>query len=165
MLKEHIASGNLFEFHPALRRGQTNRRGMYMTPQISRWLGERPREKKKIEHHQFIMEALARFVRGNKIDNRFYMERLERGKAEVWEIRIQPAPKVRIFAAFIYKDCFICTNKRPRDELKKRDSSQWKSAKRRAVDRWAALFPGREPLTASHFSDYVTNGEHFDWRS
>lgn len=155
----------LVEFVPVLRRGQAKRRGLYTTVQVARWLNERPKKERSIDHKQFTLEALARFVRGERIDNRFYMKRLRVDNEELWAIRIDTTPQDRIFGMFIEKDCFVCMNKRPRDELKNKVSRQWKSAEQKALNKWTKLFPGMRPMPGNHFSHYVSNGEHFDWKS
>lgn len=139
------------------------RRGLYTTVPVANWLKEEPKREKSIIKKQFTNEALARFVRGEQINNKYYMKRLDTHDKYLWEIRIASAPQERIFGFFVHKDCFICTNKRPRDELKRKGSPQWKSAEQKALNKWVDLFPGVAPLVGNDFSIYVSNGEHFDW--
>jgi hypothetical protein len=140
---------------------------MYVTPQISRWLNQKPSLKRREVNPAFVRQTLGRFVKGEFIDNMFYMKRLARPPDEVWEIRVTTAsPQARVFGAFAGPDCFVCLHPVPRDWLSAEKRKPWPVALNEARDRWKELFGNAPPFTSTRFEDYVTeNSAHYDWNA
>lgn len=161
-LQDRVADRSLAQYLPALRQGEAIRRGLFLTPQVERWINERPNAWRAQEFKSFVRARLSIFVKGGPIDNFQYMKRLRGRSPEVWEIRIREFTQTRIFGAFYEPNTFICTNIRVRDELAR--FGGWASAEERATKRWDDLFPGRRRFTGTKFTNYVTeNGVHCDW--
>lgn len=165
ILKEHVQNGNLIQFVPTDFFGVLPQRGLYMPDGLHNMLHQESTDIKDNQDLPFIKARLAIFVNGKKIDNFYYMKRLQKAPFDIWEIRVKDMlPQYRVFGMFAYIDTFICSHIVRRDQLGGFNSKEWDQAKVLAHAYWCSLFPGISRHTGNHFSDYIeSNGNHYDW--
>jgi hypothetical protein len=141
-----------------------DRRSLYVSPEMSRWLAQNPSRNRRAVKTPFVRQRLGQFVRGEHVDNLYYMKRLTEFPDEIWEIRvITTSPQARIFGAFRMTDVFIGLNWAPRDWLAS-DRERWQRKFDDAMSQWRSLFGTSHPFTSARFDSYVSErSNHYDW--
>lgn len=134
---------------------ESEKRDLFMPPALVTTLNQND-PKKAREYTANIRAFLGRYVKGKKIDNKYYMKSW---KEDVFELRVQLQRRheaLRIFGAFGGPDKFVAFFRKPRSAFGDRFDPNWDKAVYRTVDEWAAMFPGCRRVPALPFSNCIT---------
>ena len=84
----------------------------------------------------------------------------------VWDIRCQDKPGVRVFCRFVEKDVLFAATARPRSvkldwlgwlPLGDRHSKEWKRGVEATKREWAKFFPAYDPVSGDSLDAYLSN--------
>jgi hypothetical protein len=169
LLKVRLDDGDLIEVTP-IRGGPKGPRVVYATPQVFAQLEPTTATADYASSSGHLRRWLDGFTRGKRLvigprrSRSCDMKQLEPTADEVWEIRKQDQPSVRLFGRFIDKDAFVATNMELVSNLFAvewivRGLSRWPIWKReirncKAV--WRRLFLTYPPHTGSSLDDYLS---------
>jgi hypothetical protein len=107
--------------------------------------------------------ALDRFTQGGMIPvaerpfiggKHSYMRQLFRWREEVWEIRSQDEPGIRVLGRFADTDLFVALTWHHRAGLLGPQSRQWRDAIVGCKTEWMHLFPAYQPQSRDPANDY-----------
>lgn len=123
-----------------------------------------------IERCMRLRADLDRFSQGGVIPiarrpfiggRRSYMRQLFRWREEVWEIRSQDDPPIRVLGRFADTDIFIALTWHKRADLLGPTSREWRDAINRCKAEWRKLFPVYQPKSSdgsnAYPTDYISN--------
>lgn len=171
----HLRAKRLFEVVPESRK-DTHIRKLYVTPEIQKQLFG----PYQFVEHKVRMQDLLAFLQGFTSGQRLNVSlcgrkhknamlgRMEAPRDEVWEIRHQPSPGLRITGRFASADHFIATDWYLRsvrvpwsDKLPIRDSeAAYKKMKTACQREWQSLFPNHGPIHGGKVNVYLSLASH-----
>jgi hypothetical protein len=160
----------LSRFKPRLVGRERESRKLTVHPDIHRWLYSAQTDP-QIEYRAKVRVHLAQFVKGQPIDDRFFMKRIEDRRRSpwsmdhgVWAISPRFNPQHRLFGCFATLDWFVVLTKQSRDRLDESEN-RWHEQIDRCRRIWNTLFPSELPHVGSELVDYISsNAEHCDER-
>jgi hypothetical protein len=142
------------------------RRQLSLEADMHRWLYE-PDQVEEVRDAKAQARAhFGVFVRGKRIDDRYFMSRIEDKRQSgkdifshgVWAMATRfdaPPPQIRYFGLFATTDFFLVLTKQNRDVLEESpDRGHAEIDKARTI--WNELFPGRVPVLSNNLHEYIS---------
>jgi hypothetical protein len=122
---ERARPPTLARFLPRFVGSENERRKLTLTPELAAWLSKPVTSENLTKVKAEARVHLGQFVKGEKIDDRDFMKRVEDRRArppsfshEVWSIRPRfEQPQYRYFGVFITQDWFLVCTKQERKKL------------------------------------------------
>jgi hypothetical protein len=164
-VREHIASGELWVFEPAVD-GIASIRYLFLTREVhDEIFSDIWADPEFSDRFPLLAADLELFVSGEMIgaamdpENKAvtaFIARLSPTERGIWAIRSrEPKPSIRIFGAFIEVDTFVVLRTELRGVLGGWGSKPWNDAIENAAARFYALFVPDQPLTGDNLDDYL----------
>jgi hypothetical protein len=168
VLEARLADKSLVLVRPI--RGGSKKRKVYVTPKVFEQLDPQTASDEYSSSAGHLRAWLDGFTKGRQLrvgerrSRTCDMKRLDPGKDEVWEIRKQDQPSVRLFGRFLAKDIFIVTNMELVSNL---FGVEWRRGKlpfwpnwgreiRNCKAAWRVMFYPYEPHSGSNLNDYLS---------
>ncbi len=137
-IDSHLSEERLKLVVPWVSSDRLQRR-LYLTKELHDEVYGEEQNSRESEMFANLIADLEVFVTSDTIDPD-YLRQLAPPKEGVWEIRsTRSFPQIRVFGVFAFKDCFIGTHYRHRDNLK---GKQWQKEIKLTKDIWNRLFTG-----------------------
>jgi hypothetical protein len=167
-LKARIAEGRLVQVTPIL--GGAQARIVYATPEVFTQLEPSTADADFAASSGHLRRWLDGFTNGKQLvvgprrSRTCDMKRLDPQRDEVWEIRKQDQPSIRLFGRFVEKDVFVVTNMElvtalfSMEWFVKGASTWpiWKREIRNCKASWRRLFHTYQPHSGSNLNDYLS---------
>ena len=163
--------GQLCRFKPKLRGDETEVRKLSVYRELHAWIyAEAEASNVTMEAKGHVRGHLGQFVRGELIDDYYFMKRVEDRRFPmamfshgIWAISPRFNPQYRFFGAFATYDWFVALNKQSRDALEQSEA-RWHAEIDTSTKLWSDLFPGRPVFIGDALGDFVSNAEKLDAR-
>jgi hypothetical protein len=167
---EEATPPTLRRFQPRLVGREREYRKITVQPEIHEWLYGAKTEAQR-EYRAKVRVHFAQFVKGEMIDDCYFMKRIEdRRRAPwsmshgIWAISPRFEPQHRFFGCFATLDWFLVLSKQDRDRLSKNEQ-RWHEQIDKCLRTWERLVPGYPIHVATDLAGFVSsNAEHCDDR-
>jgi len=171
MIIVHEKARRLWRFRPLLRGSEDEVRKLSVADDVHSWLYKDDGQSAIVKTKGSIKAHFGEFVRGESIDDRHFMKRVEDRRHipptfshGVWAISPRFNPQYRFFGLFAITDWFVILNKQSRDVLDESDA-RWHVEIDKSLQIWSRLFTDRHPWVADNLTEYVSsNAEKCDDR-
>ena len=165
IIKKLVEGGKLKRFEPYLREGEVHVREIFMVNDLWKYIEKDVPKQYGIKYQVTLEQRLAKFIKGDRINNFYDMKELRPFGSGVWEFKVLEEPSSRIFGAFIERDIFIAFWMKKRDDLAgKKFNRSFKSFMDLVKNQWSHLFKNKTMLLSSNIDDLITNGVSYDKR-
>jgi hypothetical protein len=137
--------------------------------EVQNWLKDETGSDDELEARGHAKSHFGQFVRGERIDDLYFMKRVEDRRSSpwsmahgVWAISPRFDPQYRFFGCFATYDWFVALSKESREALQREDS--WHTQIDKTLTLWGELFPGRFPFVPDTLGEFVSYAEKRDDR-
>lgn len=165
IIEKLVRDGKLRRFEPYLREKETHKREVFMSDFLWRHINEKVTELYGIEYQVKLEQRLARFIKGDRINDFQDIKELKPFGSGVWEFKIIEEPQSRIFGAFVEYDVFIAFCMKKRDNVAGKDfNPSFENFGDYVINQWKILFKNKEKLLSSNIDKLISNGVSYDPR-
>ncbi len=164
VLKANVDDGRLIEIEPIF--GVGSARAVYAVPEVFAQLEPETADPEFQSSSGELRRWLDSFIMGKKLvvgprsSRTCDMKRLDPSPDEIWEIRKQDSPSIRLFGRFVETDIFVVTNMELVAILFSvewfRTWPIWKREIRNCKAAWRRMFATYPPHSGSNLSDYLS---------
>ncbi len=133
--------GQLISFNPRLPVGESQRRWLWLHPEVSRWVWARGSDRLEQRHFDDVRAFLTSFIIGDDFDDDVRLKELKTSAHGWYELRIIFHPQHRMIGGFVKPGEFVALTHGRRDRLDK----NFAPTIDRARKLWTSLFPDCPP--------------------
>ena len=170
-----VADGILTKLEPL--QGDTPRRTVLMTDEISRLVSEPWGEGDEAIRRAILAQSLQYIVTGGRLvvcmdpfaARKAHIGRLSPVEDSDFDIRCQESPALRVFCRVIEMDVLLAVTCRPRSmalpwlnwlPLGDRHSREWETGVAAVKREWPRYFPAHDPVRGDNLDDYFSRAHH-----